>query len=651
MDRFQSSQQLVLDYFAVAGGSLLQDAKVWTLSSGTVPATTSGEDTTPTAGKGKPPAGKAPAKGKPGAKETPVPETSTKPVSTLDAATTLTQAMCGKGRAAYSNTIALINEVNKAQAAERERLWQYHITSIANEKEAREAALEAASGAKPKGKGAPPKGGKPPAGKGGKKGESEPVDDKPPGPYPFVPAAALEVVKHEAAKLLNRLEYLHRRCVAECVTVEGFAEALWAGLLKKVAKRALAEGAAVEALFDHVVYAIESNSPLKEALTIEVCWRCTVRCCALQHRCVVVVVVVCLQSDYFIVDGSSVVVEAPEPDAPRVLESSSLTSYHLSPTQLSTLAHALRSASLSSSGSVDLPEDTLRLIPISAFVDVVARLALAGKLSAPWSALPATALFSVAARFCREPGLVDWQAFCVAVSVSSGGTDATVSSSGGVLGKPITSWPTQEEFSAWKGRYANLEGEFSGPMRAAVCETVPLWTEGDVPQPDMLPSLRGKQEYHDNVVQNILAAGYQAITSEDGWHNVTREFPTVADWKASEQAYQANTRAALDNAQQLEVCVCVAVFCVFLLFVDVDCVCVLQDAERVFAQSTASVEAANATLRRTFARAFSDPATSCVNHRRLCGYFSEGDGGVARDVYAQLDEAAPTTDFVPGLDG
>ena len=357
------------------------------------------------------------------------------------------------------------------------------------------------------------------------------------------------------------------------------------------------------------------------------------------------VVVACLQGEYFVVDNSSFLVEEPERDAPRVLEIGS--HFALTPTQLSTLAHALRSASLAAPGAVEVVGDTLRLLPVAAFVEVVSRLALAGKLAPLWSAIPTAALHNIAAKFCRDSGLVDWQAFCAAVSVSGVSGEAA---SGAQLGSSIRAWPSHEDVNAFREKFEKLEGGHGGNMRAAVCETVKLWADPPAEVPPVLESLRAAAGSFEAALAGVMSG---ATAGAQGWHNVAVDYPTRHAWQSAEAARIAVTNSALSTSTYLEVghtCF----LCACARFVLTSCCSrpSLQDAEAVYAQSVASVDAASAAVRRTLSRAFSDPSTSCVNHRRLCNYYDPSSSlAVPRDVYEQLAASMDVGSTVPGLDG
>jgi hypothetical protein len=253
-------------------------------------------------------------------------------------------------------------------------------------------------------------------------------------------------------------------------------------------------------------------------------------------------------------------VAPPAPEPARVVEAAH--DLWLSPSQFSTLAHALRSASLGASGSLECGAAGYRLLPAAAFVDVVHRLSVAGKLPPLWARLPPSALWQLASDFGARDGggsagLVDWQAFCVSVSVTGGEGQGGVTPSGAAVGACIPRWMTASESKELEQAFAAKDDAASGFVPATSCADVAFWFESE--RQSAAVTVRAGA-VHDSVggacVRDVGA----------GWHNVAVDFATRDTWRAHEADRMAASASALVAHQQDQVCV-------LLLLLRVGCAC------------------------------------------------------------------------------
>lgn len=242
------------------------------------------------------------------------------------------------------------------------------------------------------------------------------------------------------------------------------------------------------------------------------------------------------QGDYFVLRPASPA-EGAIPSPTRVVEAAHPV--FLSPSHLSTLAHALRSASLAAPGAMEAAGGTHRLLPLPDFIGVVSRLACAGKLPPAWPHLTTPALAALGSQFCPGgAGQVDWQALCVALCVSCGPEGPT----GAVAA------PTPEQVAVLREAFAALDAEGKGSVSVEDCDAIELWFEQTLPTPPALAALEKQQ------ARAVAALGKEGPRGGNGWHNVTREHGRRGEWRKDEEGRMQATAAALAQEQRLLVC-------------------------------------------------------------------------------------------------
>ncbi len=281
VDRFSTLYHTLLDYFYVAEGGRVGD--VPPLDAGAEPG--GGDPSTsaaPAGGKAGPggaakgaPAGKQPLATKASQKKGMVEAEVEAPpaVDPLEEALGPATRSLTLGRALALSALRNVAKIKASQDSERRARWNAALVAIATEREAREAAAEAAANAAKGGKGkAPAKAGgaKPGAGKGGKGAVDAPAVPDPNPSFVFLNESVLDAVVFEAQQVVDRLEYLARRCRTDSVDVAQQGSLLVSDLRAVVAEAAALEGGAVEAFAAHVGRAIEAHHRVDHSLRLEV---------------------------------------------------------------------------------------------------------------------------------------------------------------------------------------------------------------------------------------------------------------------------------------------------------------------------------------------------------------------------------------------
>ncbi len=251
----------------------------------------------------------------------------------------------------------------------------------------------------------------------------------------------------------------------------------------------------------------------------------------------------CSQGQYFFVDASVPAGVARPPSAPRNVEAAS--GRLLSPSQLSTLVHALRSASLAAPGAVESGQSGYRLVPARCVVDVIDRLASGGKLPSDWVRLGPGSLWSFVRSFQASADLVDWQALCCALVVT--GRPSALGVSGAVPGGCAWRGMSPEEAKASLEEFARLDLAGEGCVPIAECASIQFWFEGDGvggPLDAVVPTASVHQ-------QGMATFAYPF--SKDGWHGVTLDHPSSVAWRQAEAAATSHVAAIARQCAEVAV--------------------------------------------------------------------------------------------------
>ncbi len=273
--------------------------------------------------------------------------------------------------------------------------------------------------------------------------------------------------------------------------------------------------------------------------------------------CVIVVLIgavsacwclLCLQGQYFLVDGSVPAGPGAPVSPSRSVEA--LGGRYLTPSQFSTLAHALRSASLAAPGAVDAEDGTYRLVPARCVVDVVERLAWGGKLPLDWMHVAPSVLWALVRSFQVQADMVDWQALCCALCVAG---PASPCANGAVPGSCARAWMTPAQLSAAMSAFDRFDTDGSGHVSLENCESVQFWFEGDGVEGDVQSSTD---------LQQLAMASFTYPASDSGWHNVTVDHASGTAWQEAEASMLAHVSSVAQRCAEVEVrCLLCLPFC------------------------------------------------------------------------------------------
>lgn len=584
-ERFSTLYHILLDYFSVADGG--RTGEFPPLEAAPEASATEAPGAVPTGGKAGPGAGKGAAAGK-----QPLPSKASQKkgmveaepevvavVDPLEEALAPATRAFSTGRALALSALRNVAKIRAAQDAERRARWNAALVAIATEREAREAAAEAAANAAKGGKGKPPAKAAPKAGggKGGKGATEAPAIAEPNPAFVFINESVLDAVVYEAQQVVDRLEYLARRCRGDSMAVAHQGTKLFGDLQAAVSEAAALEGAAVEALVAHVGRTIEAHQRLEHSLRLE--------------------------GHYFVLDTSLSVSAPSKSPAPRNVESAS--GRVLTASQLSTLVHALRSASLAAPGAVESGQSGYRLVPARHVVDVIDRLAFGGKLPADWVRVSPATLWAFVRDFQASPDLVDWQALCCSLLV--GGHPVPLAGSGALPGGCAWRWMTTDEHRVTLDHFSSLDVDGEGVVPVAECGGVPFWFEGDGVggAADALVSTASVQQ------RGLAAFSYPF--SEDGWHCVTKDHPSAVAWRQAEAASTSHVAAIARQCSEV------------------------QDDNAVRLQTATSLAGSWSLLRRAILFGFADTQTSSLfPYQRILDYFVRAQARGDRTVYDRL---------------
>ena len=252
-----------------------------------------------------------------------------------------------------------------------------------------------------------------------------------------------------------------------------------------------------------------------------------------------------LQGQYFIVNNTRSGEEQDVTPAPRNVEAAH--DLLLTASQFSTLAHALRSASLAAPAAVESGIDGYRFVPAACVIDVIERLASGGKLPPAWSRLAPSTLWAFVRSFraTQASDLVDWQALCCALVVAAGHGAAVRSASGAALGTCATRWPTDPELAAMERAFKAHDNGAVGLAPIEALGDVHFWFEGE--------GLNLEEEEAPVEVGMRVQASFRYPSKADGWHNVTRDHPSAGSWQQAEAAYMAAVGKAVARTDKLVV--------------------------------------------------------------------------------------------------
>ncbi len=345
------------------------------------------------------------------------------------------------------------------------------------------------------------------------------------------------------------------------------------------------------------------------------------------------------QGHYFVLDTSLSVSAPSKSPAPRNVESAS--GRVLTASQLSTLVHALRSASLAAPGAVESGQSGYRLVPARHVVDVIDRLAFGGKLPADWVRVSPATLWAFVRDFQASPDLVDWQALCCSLLV--GGHPVPLAGSGALPGGCAWRWMTTDEHRVTLDHFSSLDVDGEGVVPVAECGGVPFWFEGDGVggAADALVSTASVQQ------RGLAAFSYPF--SEDGWHCVTKDHPSAVAWRQAEAASTSHVAAIARQCSEVQVGLVGQWFagCFFLSlsphpnphpFPHLNvCWCLSQDDNAVRLQTATSLAGSWSLLRRAILFGFADTQTSSLfPYQRILDYFVRAQARGDRTVYDRL---------------